>query len=222
MRKAATFPQSETEYLFVGMKNIPVCLRFQQSVSILFPWHLGFIRVLCFPISWRDLSLSPHPPTPNVSALIILSFGVWGVSRQLYLFSTREAYPFNCIMPHCLHISFLGGRVCFDAKLWGTDSTPLHVFLCQGGCRLCPLWRLTEELSPSPPFASDCLRNPLCPAYLLCLESRPMNACFWFSVLHVVCFCFVGVEQWVKYILAKMCLCRELYNLKHFTRIQST
>lgn len=36
-------PKSETKYLFVEVKNIPVCLRFEQSVSILFSSYLAFI-----------------------------------------------------------------------------------------------------------------------------------------------------------------------------------
>lgn len=79
MRKAAIFLRSETGYLFVEMKIIPVCLRFQQCVSIVFPSHLAFIHLLYSPLSWRCLSLFP---TPDVPTFIVVSLGVRGWGRM--------------------------------------------------------------------------------------------------------------------------------------------
>lgn len=93
------FSKSEREYLLVEMQNIPVCLCFQPSVSILFPSQLAFIHLLHLPVSWRCLSLSSL--SPSASALIILSLEVGACVSRLYSYSPPlENYPFKCIMPN--------------------------------------------------------------------------------------------------------------------------
>lgn len=84
MKKAAMFPKSETEYLFVEMKTMPVCLIFQQSIW--FSSHpADCIHLHYLPASWRYLSLPSLPC--KVSALLLLSSVVGGVSHLLYSLS---------------------------------------------------------------------------------------------------------------------------------------
>lgn len=54
-------PKSETKYLFVEVKDIPVCLRFEQSVSILFSACLTFIPLLACLLEVFEF-LPPQPP----------------------------------------------------------------------------------------------------------------------------------------------------------------
>lgn len=56
------FPKSETEYLFVEMKTMPVCLRFSKASDFL-SYLAYFIHLHDLPASWRYLSLPPclHP-----------------------------------------------------------------------------------------------------------------------------------------------------------------
>lgn len=123
-------------------------------------------------------------------------------------------------MPHCLHISFQGGgSVCFDPKLWGTYSTSLNPYLCQLGCKTLSFLE-TDGRNFPPPFLhlwlsqnSSVTRVPSLPRLQVCECLLLTSSTPRFPFL-----CFVGVEQWAKCIKTKTYLCRELYNLKHFTR----
>lgn len=103
------FPKSETEYLFVEMKTMPVCLEFQQSIW--FSSHLAyFIHLHYLPASWRYLSLPPPASTPYCFSFAQPFLGGKGcVSSAPFILPSQGGYPFMLIMPHCLCISLLRG-----------------------------------------------------------------------------------------------------------------
>lgn len=130
MKKTATFSKSEREHLLVEMQNIPMCLRFQSSASILFPSQLAFIHSLT--------CLSPggiwvyHPSPPMLQPW---SFFPWRW-RRVYLGCYSYSPPWKIIpLSASCPIDFIfpsGGGVCLVWSLaLGTYSTPLHLCLCQ-------------------------------------------------------------------------------------------
>lgn len=127
MKKTALFPKSEAEYLFVEMKTMPVCLRFQQSIS--FSSHLAyFIHLHYLPASWSYLSLPPPASTPYCFSFAQPFLGGKGcVSSTTFILAAQEGYPFTWIMPHCLCISLLGGEC-----PWGEAGGYLFPFLALG------------------------------------------------------------------------------------------
>lgn len=101
--------QKVTEYLFVEMKTMPVCLRFQQSTDFLIPGLL--LSALCtyLPASWRYLSLLPCPPHTVWRALLSLSLGV---SLNYYFYSCiPERLPFYLNHASSPLYFLIGGRV---------------------------------------------------------------------------------------------------------------
>lgn len=178
------FSKREREYLLVEMKNTPVCLRFQPSVSLLFPSQLAFIHLLHLPVSWRYLVYRPSPPMLQPWSFFPWRWGC--VYLGCYIYSpSLQSYPFNCIMPNWLHISFRGG---VSGLILSSGVLIPHHYISASAkkdAELCPPWRLSaiSPSLPSPLMVSGLL---LWPRHRFCLESKG-NACSWLSVLHIVC-----------------------------------